>query len=99
MNHRIKKNDHPLSELVQQFAQSDKIKPDLYRKKIEHAWLEIMGRWVNQETRSIRLREGKLTLEIQSGALRQELHFARDKIKEKINEFLEEDYITSVVVR
>jgi hypothetical protein len=58
-----------------------------------------MGVWINRETRSIRVRDGELTIKIASSALREELDFMRDQIKEKINFLVGEDYIKKVVIR
>ena len=73
-------------------------KPKLYQKQIENAWQDVMGVWINRETRSIRIRDGKLTIRIASSALREELSFYREQIRQKINELLGEEYIHEVIV-
>ena len=95
----MKRNDYKLGDLVKQFANSDKIKPGLYQRKVEQAWGEIMGPWIKKETAAINIKDGRLTLTIHSAALRQELHYSREQIRERMNEFLGEDYIQSVHVR
>ena len=95
----FKKNDHSLGDLVRQFSQDRRIKPHLYEKKVETAWSEIMGTWIKKETTAIKVRDKKLILSITSAALRQELHYSRDQIKDRINEFLGEIYINEVIVR
>ncbi len=95
----FKKNDHSLGDLVRQFSMDRRIKPHLFEKKVESAWSEIMGKWIHKETTSIKLRDHKLTLSITSAALRQELHYSREQIKNRLNEFLGEDYIREVLVR
>jgi Dna[CI] antecedent DciA-like protein len=95
----FKKNDHSLGDLIRQFSQDRRIKPHLYEKKVEAAWAEIMGPWIKKETSAIKLHDNKLILSISSAALRQELHYSRDQIKNRINEFLGEDYISEVIVR
>jgi predicted nucleic acid-binding Zn ribbon protein len=94
----MQKNDKKIGELVEMFVQSGRIKPKLFEKKIENAWMELMGRSINRYTRSITLREQILRVKIDSAPLRQELHYARDKIKEKLNEFLREEYIQEVKI-
>ena len=95
----FKKNDHTLGDLVRKFSEDRRIKPHLYEKKVESAWSEIMGPWIKKETSAIKLRDKQLILSITSAALRQELHYSREQIKDRINEFLGEEYIREVIVR
>jgi hypothetical protein len=95
----FKKNDHSLGDLVKQFSNDRRIKPHLYEKRIASAWVEIMGNWINKETTAIKVRDKNLVLSISSAALRQELHYSRVQIKDRINAFLKEDYIREVIVR
>ena len=95
----MRKNDLKIGEILGALVRDPKYKPKLYQKKIEHTWQEMMGVWINRETRSIRVKNGILTVRISSSALREELHFMREKIREKINGMLGEDYITDVVVK
>ena len=95
----FKKNDHSIGDLVRQFSEDRRMKPHLYEKKVEAAWSEIMGTWIKKATSAIKLRDQKLILSISSAALRQELHYSREQIKDRINEFLGESYINEVIVR
>lgn len=95
----LRRNDQKIGEILGSLVQDPKFKPKLYQKKIEQTWQEMMGIWINRETRSIRVKDGVLTIKISSAALREELHFMREKIKEKINGFLGEEYIREVIVK
>ena len=95
----VQSNDHTLSELLKLFSANPKLKPKLYQKKIEAAWLEVAGRWINNETQSIRLNGTVLTIYVESPALRQELHFSKDKILKRVNETIGEEYVKSVVIK
>ncbi|MDX1478078.1 MAG: DUF721 domain-containing protein [Saprospiraceae bacterium] len=95
----INKNDHRLSDLLQVFVQDRRFKPHLFEKKIEQGWREMMGPWVFRETRAVRLRGQTLVIEIESAALKQELHYTRDKICVRVNEMLGEEYVTEVIIK
>jgi hypothetical protein len=95
----MKRNDQKLGEILRILMRDPQYKPKLYQKKIEQAWQDMMGVWINRETRSIRLKDGTLTIRISSSALREELHFMREKIRERINGLLNEDFIEEVVVK
>ena len=94
----MRKNDYTLAELMQIFAANPKLKPKLYQKRIEAAWLEVAGPWINKETHSIRLQEHTLIIRVQSAPLRQELHYSKEKILKKVNEEIGEEYVTEVIV-
>ena len=95
----MRKNEARLGDLLSTLAQDPRYKPKLYQKKIENTWQEMMGVWVSQETRSIRIRDGRLTIRIASSALREELAFMKETIREKVNSALGEEFITEVVVK
>lgn len=88
-----------LGDILRNMQQDPRYKAKLLQKKIENGWLEIMGKWISRETRSIRVADGRLTLKIASAPLREELTFMKDQIRDKINTLLGEDYITEVIVR
>ena len=96
---QMKKNENSLGDLIRAFSENKKIKSGLVRKRVETAWSELMGQYISNETEAIRLDQGVLTLRITSASLRQELHYSRDQIIEKLNEHLGEPYIREVVVR
>lgn len=95
----IKKNDYKIGELIRIIVQDKRMKPHLYQKKLEEQWVTLMGPGISRETRGIKLRNHTLVLEIHSPALRQELHFAKEKVRERVNELLEEEYVELVIVR
>ena len=94
----MRKNEAKLGDILGMLKADPRYKPKLYQKQIENAWQDIMGVWINRETRSIRVRDGKLTIRISSSALREELNFSRDQIRTKINGLLGEEYIREVVI-
>lgn len=94
-----RKNDQSLGEILGALVRDPRYKPKLYQKKIENAWQDMMGVWINRETRSIRMKNGTLTIRIASAALREELHFMRAAIREKINHLLGEEFVREVIIK
>lgn len=95
----IKKNDNSLGELLKTFSEDKRYKPGLTQKKIETAWEQLMGHWIAKETEGLRFDGSTLILRIHSAALRQELHFSKDQVREKLNEKLGEEVVMAIVVR
>ena len=95
----MKKNDHSLNELLQVFGQDKRFKRGLTQKKIESIWGEVMGQWIANETESIKFEGSVVVLRIHAPSLRQELHYSKDQIRDRLNEALGEEMILSVIVR
>jgi len=94
----VRKNEARLGDILGMLKTDPRYKPKLYQKQIENAWQDVMGVWINRETRSIRIRDGKLTIKIASSSLREELNFSREQVRSRINELLGEEYIQEVIV-
>lgn len=62
-------------------------------------WDRIMGKRIGTYTSEVRVHQGVLYVTVLSAPLRQELTFARDKIRDLINEEMGENYVRDVVIR
>jgi predicted nucleic acid-binding Zn ribbon protein len=93
-----KTHDLPIAELLQQMVSSFKLKDDLTKVKIENVWEAEMGRMIATYTRSLTLKNRVLYVVIESASLRSELHFGRDKIRQKLNDAIGEEFLSEVIV-
>ena len=59
-------------------------------------WPSIVGQQVSARTRALRFSEGRLYVEVESPAWRQELSFLRHSISEKLNRELGADIVTGI---
>jgi len=73
-----------------------KLKPKLFEAQVKTAWPNLMGKTIAGYTSEVRLHKGILYLRITSAPLRNELSYAKEKIKKILNEELGEEYITEV---
>lgn len=92
-------NDKPIRELLQDFLEANRLKPQLTVAKIKEIWKNRMGTTVADQTHEIRLMRKILYLYITSSSLRQELSMKRPLIKKMLNEALGEEVIDEVVIR
>ncbi len=93
-----KSNDQPLSEVLQQMVHVFRLKPNLYKTKIENIWATMMGKTIAGYTRELRIQNNVLYVTIESSSLRSELHFGREKILKMLNEEIGEDFLKEVVI-
>lgn len=65
----------------------------------EAAWRDVMGEAVSRKTRFLRVRDGVLTVELDSGPMKEEFLMARTRIQTLMNEHLGREAIRQVVIR
>jgi len=66
--------------------------------EIRNKWEEIMGKAISNKTSSIELFKGTLRIRLNSSVLKQELIFAKDKIKTHLNEAIGKEVIKEVIL-
>ncbi len=65
----------------------------------ESAWREVMGEVVSRKTRFLRVRDGVLTVELDSAPMKEEFLMARSRIRTLLNEHLGREAIREVIIR
>jgi predicted nucleic acid-binding Zn ribbon protein len=65
---------------------------------ITAAWDNVVGGMVARHTVSLRLRKGKLTVQVDSAPLRQELTYMRDALKEILNRRAGREVVKEIVL-
>ncbi len=94
-----KKNDVSLQEAMQAMIQEYQLAPQLNETRIKMLWNKLMGKTIVTYTSNIAVRKNILYLTIISAPLKQELSYAKDKIRSLLNEEMGEEYIKDVVIR
>lgn len=94
-----KKNDLSLQDAMKDMIQELRIGPQLSETRVKSLWEELMGKTISTYTSNISVRKNVLYLTIVSAPLKQELSYAKDKIKLRLNEELGEEFIKEVVIR
>lgn len=92
-------NDLPLKDVLRLFLRQYKYRGRLDQVRIKVLWEKLMGPTINEMTTDITIRNGKVSITIQSAALRQELSFSTDKIRNLFNEHLNDNTVREVVIR
>ncbi len=92
-------NDEPIKNVLKQFMDGYNHKPKVLKAKIVSSWESLMGKTIDSYTKDIQVHNQKMYIYIDSSPLRQELSYAKDKIKKLVNEELGEEYIKQVIIR
>ncbi len=94
----MRKNAVTLKEALQMMVREFKLGNGLHESQIRESWSKVMGTMIARHTSNISLRKGKLYLKIDSAALKHELTYSKDKIKEIFNKELGGNVITDVLI-
>lgn len=94
-----KRNDFTLAEAIKAMIEEYRIGSQLNESRVKSLWNERMGKTISTYTSDIVVRKNVLYISILSAPLRQELSYAKEKIRNMMNEALEEEFIKEVVIR
>lgn len=94
-----KANDYSLKEAIQEFLNTYRLDDKLLERKVIESWDAVMGKMVGNHTKDIYIRNKKLYVKVDSAALRSELSYAREKIRDVLNKEAGTEVITDVIIR
>jgi predicted nucleic acid-binding Zn ribbon protein len=95
MNH---KNTVTVKQALEMMVSDLKLKGKLDESRIRDAWGEIMGKPIAKYTTKISLNKSKLYVQVNSAALKNELTYSKEKIKEVFNKELGSAVIKEVII-
>ncbi len=94
----MRKNAVTIKEAIEMMVKEFRLSPKLNESRIRESWPTVMGAMIARHTSNISLRNGKLHLKIESPALKHELTYSKEKIKEIFNKELGGNVITDVLI-
>ena len=92
-------NQESLGDVINRMLKVYRLKSGLTETILRSDWKEIVGELIAKHTKDIKVKDGKLFIQVDSAALKQELHYQREEIAGNVNKHLEEDLVKEVVIR
>lgn len=92
----MKKNEETLKNILQSYVRSDKLGDKYNSALLESVWQKELSPLINNYTGKINFFKGKLTVEITSAPLRNELYNGRDKIITLLNEAVGKEVVKEI---
>ncbi|MES2621804.1 MAG: DUF721 domain-containing protein [Bacteroidota bacterium] len=92
------KNSVTIKQALEMMVSDLKIKGKLDESRIRDVWANVMGKPIAKYTTKISLTKSKLYVQVNSAALKQELNYSRDKIKEVLNKELNDSVVNEVII-
>jgi len=92
-------NEVSLGEAIKQMLQTYKIEGKHNAYLAVKAWESVMGKMINNRTKSIYVKDETLFVFLSSSVLRQELNFGKTKIIDLINKEVGKNIIKNVEIK
>jgi hypothetical protein len=93
-----KTNDEKIGNLLVKMLEFYGLKDKFMEVRVKNYWHEQMGPTISEFTKNIFVKNKKLFIQLSATSLRQELSYAKDKIKKMMNDLLDEEYLEDVIL-
>jgi len=85
-----------IKAVIDQMISESRLKTGMTKMNIQDAWKDLMGPGVDNYTKRIELKNGRLLVQLSSSVLREELSYGKDKIVKMLNDELGSQVIKSL---
>lgn len=92
-------NEQTLGEVVKTLIEMYRIEGKLKEASLINAWESVVGEMIAKHTVQLRINKKVLYVEVDSAALRNELTYAREKLRKALNRKVKDNVIDQVVIR
>jgi len=92
-------NEQTLGEVVRELIGHLHLEDKLKEVQMVASWESVVGQMIASHTTNLRIHKRVLYVEVDSAALRNELMYAREKIRKALNKKAKDNLIDEVVVR
>jgi predicted nucleic acid-binding Zn ribbon protein len=90
---------YSVGEALRLLLEKSKWKPKVHELRMQQEWEQITGKTIAKYTRNVVLNGTVLTIYTDVAALKQELHFGKQQLITRINEYFQENVVSEVVVK
>ncbi len=87
-----------IKNLINTFLKENKLENGLLDLEVKKVWFEVMENGIANYTKEINLKNKTLYIKLSSPALKQELSYGKEKLKNLINQKFEKEIINRIVL-
>ena len=88
-----------IKDVLKEFVNKNNLQDGLNKVDVKDAWENLMGKGVNNYTKSVSLKNNTLYVTLSSSVLREELSYGKEKIINMLNEELGKELIKKLILR
>jgi len=94
-----KDNAYNMKEAINLLLRTYKIEGKYDESKVLFIYREVVGQMISKHTTSIKIKAGTLFITVDNAALRSELNFAREKLKDSLNQKIGKVIVEEIIFR
>jgi predicted nucleic acid-binding Zn ribbon protein len=94
-----RKNEQSIGDVLKDMFKEYGLERKYQRAEIEHVWNDLLGPSVAKVTSKVYLRDGKLTVFLDSTLVKQELSMMRTRLVSALNEAMGSEVVREVILR
>lgn len=91
-------NEAPLKAVIDEWLAEHPMANKAKETKVAHLWGTLLGPAVKSRTKNVYFKNGRLSVKLDSSVLKNELNFAKESIREKMNEEFGEEVVKEIVL-
>ncbi len=91
--------EYSIGDAMKKFLEGSRLKGGIQALQIEDVWEEIMGKTIARYTDKLQIIGHKLIITTSVAPLKHELIYQKEKIKQRVNEALQQKVINEVIVQ
>ncbi len=88
-----------IGDAIKEFLNKSRIKGGIQALQIEDIWEDIMGKTIARYTDKLQIIGDKLIITTSVGPLKNELIYQKEKIKQRVNEALQQKVVNEVIIQ
>ncbi|PCJ85749.1 MAG: RNA-binding protein [Flavobacteriales bacterium] len=92
-------NTQSLKDVLQQMMDTYRLTPKINEVKLIYSWEKVLGKTIAKHTTSLKIKNKKLIIKLDSSVLREELAYNKTKIIQLMNEEVGEVVIEDVLLK
>ncbi len=92
-------DNQPIEKILKEFVKANNLQSGLDKVNVREAWINLMGKGVNNYTTAIELKHEILYVQLSSSVLREELSYGNEKIVKMLNESIGKEVVKKLVLR
>jgi predicted nucleic acid-binding Zn ribbon protein len=96
MSEKEKKPDGPMKDLVDRFLRAYRLDGKMEEMNIINNWEEIIGKAIANRTKSVRIHEKVLYIDMNSSVMRDELQQSKSLLMLRVNEYAGKEIVMNV---
>ena len=94
-----KSNESTLRQAIEEMLKTYQLDRKLTETRLINSWEKVVGRMIAKHTSTLYIRNKKLIVKLDSAALKNELSYAKEKIKNALNKEAGQEVITDIVFK